>query len=79
MEEEEREPQTLVPHTKKCLLLLFQYHCEVGVRGSGHCGQWALGRGHGAVGTRGSGHRGLQTDPGGPKKWEEKESAKTDL
>lgn len=64
MEEEEREPQTLVPHIKKCLLLLFQCHCEGGTMGSGHGGSehngrralWAAGtadRGH-----RGSGHRG---------------------
>lgn len=78
MEEEEREPQTLVPHTKKCLLILFQCHCEVGTEGSGHwrkraLGQWAPQ----AVDTQ-------EVDRpwqawGGLKKWEEKESAKSDL
>lgn len=66
MEEEERESQTLVPHTKKCLLLLLQCHCErqwasgaSGTGGSEHSGRRAPGvagttdGGHG-----GSGHRG---------------------
>lgn len=47
MKEEEREPSTLVPHTKKCLLPLFQCHCEVGTGGE---------RALGAAGTGGSGN-----------------------